>query len=287
MKSMKTFEPEAKEPAPQHQESQPGIEAVMEPVPQTRPSEPRSGKLEGKVALITGGDSGIGKAVALLFAREGADISIIYFDEEEDAVQTEKEIKDYGREVIKLKGDITIKKFCDGAVEQTIARFGQLDILINNAGVQFPHAQPEEIDIEQLIRTFETNVFSAFYFTLSALPYMKKGSCIVNTTSVTAYKGSRHLIDYSATKGALVSFTRSLSAALANRSAVAPAPVWTPLIPSSFSESEVASFGKDVPLGRAAQPAEIAPCYLFLVSGDAGYITGQVLHPNGGEIVNW
>ncbi len=276
---------------PQHQEIQPGLEAVMEPQPETDPESRFSGgKLEGKIAIITGGDSGIGKAVALAFAEAGAHIVIAYLDEHVDAQKTAEEILKKGRKALLYAGDITEERFCQYVVEQTIVHFGRIDILVNNAAVQYPQEKPEDITAQQLKETFAVNVFAAFYFTLAALPFIEKKGSIITTTSVTAYRGSYHLIDYAATKGALVSFTRSLSAALAKRdirvNAVAPGPVWTPLIPASFSEDHVAEFGTEVPLGRAGQPNEIAGCYVFLASEDASYITGQVLHPNGGEIIN-
>jgi len=263
----------------------------MKPRPQTEPlPEAPGGRLQNKVALISGGDSGIGKAVALLFAQEGADIAIVYFNEHKDAKNTAAEIEAMGREVLLLAGDIADKEFCDWAVQETLRVLKGLDILINNAAVQYPHEKPEAITEEQLARTFGVNVFGAFYLTIAALPFLKKGSSVINTTSVTAYRGSHHLIDYAATKGALVAFTRSLSSAIIDRgirvNAVAPGPVWTPLIPASFSKKEVSEFGQDTPMKRPGQPNEIAACYLFLATDSASYMTGQVLHPNGGEIVN-
>ena len=276
----------------QHQSRQPGKESKMRPKPNSTPNlNPSPDKLlEGKTAIITGGDSGIGKAVALLFAAHGANITVVYLDEAKDAQKTEKEMKKLGANSLFLSGDITKQKFCVSVIEQTLHHFSNIDILINNAAVQYPQKNPENINEEQLIKTFSTNIFAAFYLTIAALPYMKKGSCIINTTSVTAYRGSKHLVDYAATKGALVAFTRSLSTALIKRqirvNAVAPGPVWTPLIPASFTKEKVEKFGQDVPMGRPGQPSEIAPCYLFLATNQASYMTGQVLHPNGGEIVN-
>jgi NAD(P)-dependent dehydrogenase (short-subunit alcohol dehydrogenase family) len=274
----------------QKQRRQPGREKPMRPKPRAEdPSQPGSGKLRGKVALITGGDSGIGRAVAIAFAKEGADVAIAYLDEHDDARETEQLVAKHGRSCLLLDGDVGNPEFCAQAVEATLGEFGRLDVLVNNAAEQHP-AELEELTDEQLERTFRTNVFSHFYLTRAALPHLRKGACIVNTTSVTAYRGSPELLDYSATKGAIVAFTRSLSQALAARSirvnAVAPGPVWTPLIPASFSAEKVASFGSDVPMGRAGEPEEIAPSFVFLASDDASYMTGQVLHPNGGEIIN-
>ncbi len=276
---------------PQTQEEQPGDEYKMMPIPETEPEkDEQKGKLYGKVAIITGGDSGIGRAVALLFAEEGAKIVLAYLEEEEDARKTEHDIKKKGGEVILISGDISEEMFCKGIIKRTMDHFGKIDILINNAAVQFPQKNPEDISSEQLLKTFHVNVFPAFYCSLAALPFLKKGSCIINTTSVTAYRGSHHLIDYSATKGALVSFTRSLSENIISRgirvNAVAPGPIWTPLIPASFSEEDVEKFGTDTPMERAGQPKEVATCFLFLASEDSSYISGQVLHPNGGEIIN-
>jgi len=273
----------------QHQQKQPGSEQEMDPEPSSSPKAAPAKLLEGKTAIITGGDSGIGKAVALLFATHGANICVVYLDENQDAKQTEQEIQALGAKTLFIAGDITDQGFCKSVVEQTLSQFSRIDILINNAGVQFPQENPEDISSEQLIKTFSTNVFAAFYFVTAALPYLKKGSCIINTTSVTAYRGSKSLVDYSATKGALLSFTRSLSSALIKRqirvNGVAPGPIWTPLIPASFSKEKVSKFGTDVPMGRAGQPQEVAPCYLFLATDQSSYMTGQILHPNGGEIV--
>lgn len=276
---------------PQHQEHQPGSEAVMTPRPESNARNyVPCGKLEGQVALITGGDSGIGKAVALAFAKEGADIAIAYFDEHQDAEETKKQVEQTGRRCIAMAGDIGDAKFCQQIVHSVVSDLGRLDVLVNNAAEQHPQQSIEDISEEQLERTFRTNIFSMFHTVKAALPHLKEGARIINTTSVTAYRGSSHLLDYAATKGAIVAFTRSLSQQLIKRkihvNAVAPGPVWTPLIPASFPAEAVAHFGMDVPLERAGQPDEIAPCYVFLACGDSSYMSGQVLHPNGGEVIN-
>ncbi|HXL57047.1 MAG TPA: SDR family oxidoreductase [Chitinophagaceae bacterium] len=276
---------------PQTQE-RPGFEEEMKQKPVSEKSEQEStNKLKDRVALITGGDSGIGKGVALLFAKEGADIAIIYLSETEDAEETKQRIeKEYGKKCLLILGDIADEKFCEQSVQKVIDAYGRIDILINNAATQYDAKELTDIKTENMLKTFQTNIFSMFWITKNALPYMKKGSAIVNTTSVTAYRGSPHLMDYAATKGAIVAFTRSLAGNLVKKeirvNAVAPGPIWTPLITSSFSKEQVAEFGSDSPMGRPGQPAEVAPCYLFLASGDASYMTGQVLHPNGGEIIN-
>jgi NAD(P)-dependent dehydrogenase (short-subunit alcohol dehydrogenase family) len=249
-----------------------------------------SGKLTGKTALITGGDSGIGRAVAVLFAKEGADVAITYLNEHRDASETKRLVQAEHRRCLLLAGDIGEESTCRRFVNKTASQFGRLDILVNNAAEQHPQEDITKLTSRQLLRTFQTNIFSQLYFVKAALEHLKKGSVIINTASVTAYRGSPHLLDYAATKGAIVAFTRSLSKALVRKgirvNAVAPGPIWTPLIPSTFPPDEVAEFGTDVPMGRAGEPMEVAPCYVFLASNDSSYITGQILHPNGGEIVN-
>jgi len=275
----------------QQQKRQPGLESPMRPRPQVQNDRRHcSGKLDGKVALITGGDSGIGRAVAVAFAQEGADVSVVYLNEHEDAEETKRLVSSENRRCLTIAGDVGDEQFCNSAVEKAFREFGQLDILVNNAAEQHPHDKIEDISAEQLERTFRTNILSFFFMTKAALEHLPEGSAIINTTSVTAYRGSPDLIDYSATKGAIVAFTRSLAKALAQRhirvNAVAPGPIWTPLIPSTFPPEKVERFGKDTPLGRPGEPAEVAPSYVFLASDDGSYFTGQVLHPNGGEIVN-
>lgn len=275
----------------QKQTRRPGIEAKMTPKPEAEsPAYKACGKLEGKAALITGGDSGIGRAVAIAYAKEGADVAIVYLNEHEDAEETRAQVEQEGCRCLLIAGDAGDERFCQAAIKQTVKAFGRLDILVNNAAEQHPQDSLEKITAEQLERTFRTNIFSYFYMARAALPHLKAGSTIINTTSVTAYRGSEHLIDYASTKGAIVAFTRSLALSLAEKNirvnGVAPGPVWTPLIPSTFPPDRVASFGADTPLGRAGEPAEIAPSFVFLASSDGSYFTGQVLHPNGGEVVN-
>lgn len=276
---------------PQQQQHQPGVEAHMQPRPLTAGAQYRpAGKLHGKVALITGGDSGIGSAVAIAFAKEGAQVAITYLEEQQDAAHTQQMVEQQGAPCLSSAGDIGDEQYCQSLIDAVIARFGKLDILVNNAAEQHSTTHIEEISSAQLERTFRTNIFAMFYLTKAAMPHLKDGARIINTTSVTAYRGSTHLLDYSATKGAIVSFTRSLSQQLVEQgihvNAVAPGPVWTPLIPASGPASQIPQFGKQVPMGRAAQPEEITPCYVFLASTDSSYMTGQVLHPNGGEMVN-
>jgi len=276
-------------PPPQHQDRQPGLEEELEPRPAEAPRHAGSGRLAGKAALVTGGDSGIGRAVAVAFAREGADVAIVYLNERVDAEETCRQVEREGRRCLAIEGDVGDHTFCRNAVERTVEGLGRLDVLANNAGEQHPQPDIEHIDPRQLERTFRTNIFGMFFMTQAALPYLNEGAAIVNTASITAYRGSPRLIDYSATKGAIVSFTRSLSLNLAPRkirvNAVAPGPIWTPLIPSTFTEDEVAKFGSDTPLGRPGQPDEVAPCYVLLASDEGSYLTGQTLHPNGGQPV--
>jgi NAD(P)-dependent dehydrogenase (short-subunit alcohol dehydrogenase family) len=275
----------------QHQKQRPGREHKMKPRPKAE-DEKHSGsqKLRDKVAIITGGDSGIGRAVSIAFAKEGADIAVIYLEEDKDADETKRLVEKQGRKCLLISGDVGEEEFCRKAVEQTAKQFGKIDILVNHAAEQHPQESVEKITEKQLERTFRTNIFSFFFMTKAAMKHLKKGAVIINTTSVTAYKGSAHLLDYSSTKGAITAFTRSLSQALADKgirvNGVAPGPIWTPLIPSTFPAKEVETFGSDVPLGRPGQPQEVAPSYVFLASDDSSYMTGQVLHPNGGTIVN-
>lgn len=276
---------------PQHQERQPGLEYLMVPLPiAENPGYIGSGKLQDKVAVITGGDSGIGRAVAIAFAKEGADVVIAYLYEHEDAAETKRRVEELGRRCLSIAGDLRHPGTSRDVIGQTIETFGRLDILVNNCAVQYPQNSILDISDEQLDNTFRTNLFSFFYMTKAALPCMKRGSAIINTTSVTAYEGQKELIDYSSTKGAIVSFTRSLSLSLVSEgirvNAVSPGPIWTPLIPSSFSAEQVMSFGLDTPMKRAGQPFELAPAYVYLASDDSSYVSGQVLHVNGGTITS-
>ena len=278
---------------PQHQECQPGLEYIMMPRPiSNNPYSMGSGKLQGKVAIITGGDSGIGRAIAYAFAKEGADITISYLNEEEDACETKAFVEQMGRRCLLVPGDLKNEEMSKIVVEKTIECFGKIDILVNNHAVQFVQNSILDITSEQLDLTFRTNVYPFFYMTKAVLPYLKKGSSIINTTSITAYQGAPLLIDYSSTKGAILTFTRSLSQSLIKDgirvNGVAPGPIWTPLTPASYSAEQVETFGSgtsSVPMDRAGQPFEVATSYVFLASDDSRYMSGQVLHPNGGAIV--
>jgi NAD(P)-dependent dehydrogenase (short-subunit alcohol dehydrogenase family) len=275
----------------QHQDVQPGHENVMNPQPEFDALQYKgSEKLLDKVAIITGGDSGIGRAVAVHYAKEGADVVISYLDEHEDANETKRLVEQEGRRCLLMPGDIGEESFCGQIISETINQLGKIDILVNNAAEQHPQAGIEEISKEQLERTFKTNIFSFFYMVKAALPHLKKGSSIINTSSITAYAGNEQLIDYSSTKGAITTFTRSLSMSLVKKgirvNGVAPGPIWTPLIPSTFDANKVSEFGADTPMGRPGQPDELAPSYVFLASNDSTYITGQMIHVNGGKIIN-
>jgi NAD(P)-dependent dehydrogenase (short-subunit alcohol dehydrogenase family) len=273
-----------------HEDQLPGHESELEPKPDWEPRYPGSGRLKDKVALITGADSGIGRAVAALFAREGADIAILYLCEHDDAAKTKEIVEKEGRKAITIAGDIGDKDFCDRAVAETVETLGRLDILVNNAGEQHPDTEITEITEKQLRRTFQTNIFGMFFMTQAARPHLKKGAAIINCTSITMYKGKKTLLDYSSTKGAITAFTRSLSENLVGEgirvNGVAPGPIWTPLNPSGgATKEEMKDFGKSTPMGRPGQPNEVAPSFLFLACEDASYMSGQVLHPNGGTIV--
>ncbi|ELK45594.1 SDR family oxidoreductase [Halobacillus sp. ACCC02827] len=275
----------------QHQERQPGLESEMKPLPVYVDKKYKgSGKLSGKTALITGGDSGIGRSVSLYFAKEGADIAILYLDEHEDAAFTKQLIEAEGRKCVCINGDVGRADFCESAVEQAKKALGRIDVLVNNAAMQFPQGDLTAITNEQMEKTFRVNFFSYFYMAKAVLPHMKKGSSIINTSSVTAYQGNEQLIDYSATKGAITTFTRSLAKSLVGKgirvNGIAPGPIWTPLIPASFDKKQTAEFGSDNPMGRPGQPYELAPGYVYLASEDSSYVTGQMLHINGGVPVN-
>lgn len=278
---------------PQHQQIQPGIESLMEPRPIIEnPKVNGSQRLQNKVAIVTGGDSGIGAAVAIAFAREGADLVIPYFSsyENQDAFRTKQRIEAFGRRCLLLTGDLRSPENCQQVIRETLNQFGKLHILVNNHAVQFPQRSILDISNEQLMLTFQTNILSYFYLTKAAIPYLNKGDAIINTASIVAYEGNQQLLDYSATKGAVIGFTRALSQQVVHAgirvNAVAPGPIWTPLIPSSFSAADVATFGKDVPFKRPGQPFELAPAYVYLASEDASYASGQVIHVNGGVMVS-
>lgn len=280
-----------KKARPEQSQPRPGKQKDMRPQPITEFSDrPVAGKLKDKVAVITGGDSGIGKAVAILFAKEGADLAIIYWNEKEDALDTQQRVEALGRQCQLVEGDLSKENFCRKAVAAIIKKYGRVDILVNNAAIHYDSETLDDITTEHLTQTFYTNVFPLFWITKGCLPYMKEGSSIINTSSVAAYRGSPHLMDYAATKGAVTAFTRSLASNLVDKkirvNGVAPGPVWTPLIASSFAPEKVAEFGTDVPMKRAGEPAEIAYAYLYLASDDSTYVTGQFIHPNGGEIIN-
>lgn len=273
---------------PQHQPRQPGIEALMSPLPVfDNPAYIGTGKLQGKTALITGGDSGIGRAVSVAFAKEGANIVIVYYNEHEDAELTKAYVEAKGGQCLLLSGDVQSEAFCRHAVEQALSAFGQLDVLVNNAGVQFPQGSLADISAEQMELTFRINVFAMFYMTRAALPHLKENSTIINTSSITAYKGNDLLIDYSSTKGAIVSFTRAMARSLVSRgirvNGVAPGPIWTPLQPSSWPADYIPTFGSETPMKRAGQPYELAPAYVYLASADSSFMTGQMLHVDGGD----
>lgn len=280
MKKPKTF--------PEQKQELPGNEHKMNPEPEIiRENYTGSGKLLGKTAFITGGDSGIGRSAAVHFAREGANIAIVYLKEDKDAKETKAMIEKEGQQCLIISGDLKDEKFCKSAVKKCISTFKTINVLVNNAAIQFPQSELEDITSAQLHKTFETNIYPYFYVTKAALAHLKEGDTIINTSSVTAYRGSEHLADYASTKGAIVSFTRSLSSMLAKRkirvNGVAPGPIWTPLIVASFDK--VSDFGKDNPMERAGQPSEVGPAYVFLACEDSSYITGQFIHINGGELV--
>jgi NAD(P)-dependent dehydrogenase (short-subunit alcohol dehydrogenase family) len=268
----------------------PGSEENLEPQPEWQPRYPGSGRLAGKVAIITGGDSGIGRAIAVLFAREGANVVISHLEEEDDALRTAEMVEDEGAKAVTIAGDIGERDHCREIIDLALRKFGQIDILVNNAGEQHPDEDITQISEKQLTRTFQTNIYGMFYMVQAAMPHLKEGAAIINCTSVTMYQGSEELLDYSATKGAITAFTRSLSQNLVSQgirvNGVAPGPIWTPLNPcGGASEEKMENFGESTPMGRAGEPNEVAPCFLFLACEDSSYMTGQVLHPNGGMIV--
>lgn len=274
-----------------HEDALPGHESALEPKPEWQPRYPGSGRLTGQVAIITGADSGIGRAIAALFAREGADIAIVYLTEHDDAEETRRIVEAEGRRAITITADVGARKMCDRIVAETIDAFGRIDVLVNNAGEQHPDTDIVDITEEQLRRTFQTNIFGMFFLIQAAMPHLKEGARIINCTSITAYQGEKELLDYSSTKGAIVALTRSLSENLVGKgirvNGVAPGPIWTPLNPMGGSTPEkLATFGEDTPMGRPGQPNEVAPAFLFLACDDSSYMSGQVLHPNGGTIVN-
>ncbi|MBV7274944.1 SDR family oxidoreductase [Clostridium sp. PL3] len=274
----------------QKQDKQPGLESLMNPKPIfDDPNYTGSSRLSGKVAIITGGDSGIGKAVALAYAKEGANVAIIYYDEHSDAEATKALIESRGVGCLLLPGDITDDNFCRSTIQKVVGKFNKIDVLVNNAAAQYPQNSIEDITNEQLDKTFKTNIYSMFYMTRAVMPHFNPGCCIINTASITAYAGDELLLDYSATKGAVITFTRSLALSLIGRNirvnAVAPGPVWTPLIPSSFSKEQVGKFGTDTPIGRPAQPVDLAPAYVYLASPESSYVTGQTIHVNGGSFI--
>ncbi|WP_188455271.1 SDR family oxidoreductase [Virgibacillus oceani] len=286
-----TQENQKQTPPSQKQQRQPGIESKMTPEPEfIKENYQGNNKLKNKVAIITGGDSGIGRAISVHYAKEGADIVIVYLDEHDDANETKRIVEQEGRTCLLIDGDIGNQAFCESAITQTIDQFGKIDILVNNAAEQHPQADFMDISNDQLEKTFRTNIFGAFYMTKAVLPNLLEGSSIINTSSITAYQGNKDLIDYSATKGAITSFTRSLSQSLVSQgirvNAVAPGPIWTPLIPSTFTKEKVDEFGGNTPMKRYGNPSELGPAYVYLASEDASYITGQMIHVNGGMIVN-
>ncbi|MCM2677051.1 SDR family oxidoreductase [Alkalicoccobacillus plakortidis] len=290
-KDIQSKQEQMKQKPAETQSVQPGIESEMTPEPlYDDPTYTGSAKLKGKTALITGGDSGIGRAVAILFAKEGANVSIVYLNEHEDAEKTKQLVEAKGVSCMLLSGDVGDETFCQDAVQKTVKAYGTLDILVNNAAEQHYQEKIEDISSSQLHRTFQTNIYSYFYFIQAAMPHLKQGSSIINSASIVAYKGNPVLMDYAATKGAIVALTRSLATNLVEKgirvNGVAPGPIWTPLIPASFPAADVAQFGDQSPMKRAGQPAELAPAYVYLASDDSSYVSGQMMHVNGGSVVN-